>query len=76
MLKSQERQLARLAEAMTAEGLILMSGVPMLEEHAQELNLTVLIAEPVHQLPTFRLHRAILENAQLYPNLMAYVLSK
>ena len=57
-------------------GMIIMPGIPALEEYARRLQLTVLYAEYVHNLPTFRLHQAILPKAKLYQDLMVYVLQK
>ncbi|MCA9470928.1 MAG: hypothetical protein MRJ96_14860 [Nitrospirales bacterium] len=74
--QSLRDMLNALAKTLTPGGLIVTSGVPLLQELAMQLGLTVLQAESVRELPTFRLHQAILQKAQLFPDLMVYVLAK
>ncbi|GJL53932.1 MAG: hypothetical protein NPIRA02_10640 [Nitrospirales bacterium] len=79
----QFRQPARLEQTfmtsinrLTTGGTLIVSGLPQFEAYARKLRISVAYAEYVHQLPTFRLHQAILPKATLYQDLMVFIFLK
>lgn len=71
-----ELMVRRLSNALNPGGLVILSGVSVLEGIVRQHRLHVLSAEFVHNLPTFRLHQAILPKARLQQDLMVFVLKK
>ena len=69
-----EEMMTSLVNAVEPGGMIIIPGVPRLELNIKQLQLTVLHAEFIQNLPTFRLHQAILPKARLYQDLMVFVL--
>ncbi len=75
-LATLEKTIATVVRTLTKGGIVVLSGIPALENLARQLRLNVLYAEYVQNLPTFRLHQAILPKAKVYQDLMVYVLQK
>ncbi|MGB0910404.1 MAG: hypothetical protein ACPGYT_08585 [Nitrospirales bacterium] len=71
-----EQIMVSLEKSLRSGGVLIMSGMPMLEGLAKQLHLTTLFAEQVQQLPTFQLHQAILPKSTLYQDLMVFVFRK
>ena len=71
-----DQTMESLVNALLVNGTLIMSGTPILEQIIQRYQLTVLCAEFIQDLPTFRLHQAILPKATLQQDLMVFVLKK
>ncbi len=71
-----EQTMESLVNALMANGMLIMSGPPLLEQSIRQHQLTALSTEYIHDLPTFRLHQAILPKAKLQQDLMVFVLKK
>ncbi|WP_447971613.1 hypothetical protein [Nitrospira sp. M1] len=61
---------------LTSGGTFIVSGLPFFETYARKLQVSLIYAEYIHQLPTFRLHQAILPKATLYQDLMVFIFQK
>jgi len=72
-VRSLEQWMRLIAGALNPGGIGFVAGPPILSEYARRFNLFVLDEEQALALPTFRLHQAILPEAQLNPDLMVYV---
>ena len=71
-----EEMMTSLVSALEPGGMLIVPGVPGLEVSINHHQLTVLHAEFIQNLPTFRLHQAILPKARLFQDLMVFVLQK
>ncbi len=65
-----------LGKALATGGIAIIPGRPSTGEYVQNLGLNILYAEHVENLPTFRLHQAILPKSRLSQDLMVFVLQK
>ncbi|WP_454061618.1 hypothetical protein [Candidatus Nitrospira salsa] len=71
-----EQTFASYMNQLTAGGTLIISGLPIFQEYARKLHMTMAYTEYVQQLPTFRLHQAILPKAKLYQDLMICIFQK
>jgi len=71
-----EQTFAAHLNQLTAGGTFIVSGLPCFTEYARKLQIPLVYAEYVQDLPTFRLHQAILQKATLYQDLMLFIFKK
>lgn len=63
-------------DLITSQGFMLMAGPRSLAAVLHRCSVDIILAQPVDQLPTFRIHQSILPRANIRPDLTAYIIKK